>query len=132
MKLPPNVSTDIHIVGKKEDEEFQSISKNRTLIAALVKTNVIEMHESDPPLGFASTGVHNTLKIFIPLPPELIKQEQSRLIKEKEKLELLIEKTRGQLSNEEFVKNAPPQLVEKQKKALEQAEQELREILLKI
>ena len=132
MKLPPGMATDIHIIGTSKDPHFTLINDHRHLIAALVKTTSIQMHEKEPAIGFASTGVLNALKISIPLPEELLKQEQARLVKERERLELSIEKSKGQLSNQEFVANAPAQLVEKHKTSLQQSERELKEVLAKL
>ena len=132
MKLPPNVATDVHIIGSLQDPHFRMVNDHRHIIGALVKTNAIEMHQSEPRLGFASTGVFNSMKIAIPLPEELLKQERARLAKEKERLESSMEKTRGQLSNQEFINNAPAQLVEKQKSQLQQAEREWQEVCSKL
>jgi valyl-tRNA synthetase len=132
MKLPPGMATDIHIIGSHQDPHFSFIDKHCHLISALVKTKSIQMHEKEPDIGFASTGMVNALKISIPLPEELLKQEQTRLAKEKEKLIIAIERTKTQLANEEFVNNAPPQLVEKQKASLLQSEKELQEIVAKL
>lgn len=132
MKLPPSVATDVHIIGKSSDPNFAALEKNSHLITALIKTNCVRLHEKEPQIGFASTGVHDSLKIAIPLPAELIKQEQSRLAKEKDRLETSIEKTKSQLANHDFVNNAPQQLVEKQKNSLLQAEKELSEVLTKL
>jgi len=132
MKLPPGVSTDVHIIGTTTDPHFSIIGDHRHIISALVKTNVIEMHQAEPILGFASTGVLNALKIAIPLPKELLQQEHTRLSKEKERLEISIQKTRTQLSNNEFVNNAPTQLVEKLKNQFEQSEREIQEVSLKL
>lgn len=132
MKLPPGMATDIHISGNVQDSHYGIINDHRHLISALVKTTSIQMHEKDPALGFASTGILNNLKISIPLPEELLKQEQARLVKERERLETSIEKMRTQLSNEEFVSNAPAQLVEKQKATLQQSEKELEGIAAKL
>jgi len=132
MKIQPGVATDIHIIGSASDQHFNLISSQRHLISALVKTASIQMHEMEPVIGFSSTGILNGLKIAIPLPNEMLKQELARLLKEKERLNVSIEKIKGQLSNEEFVNNAPAQLVEKQKSNLLQAEKELNEVVLKI
>lgn len=132
MKLPPNIATDIHVIGTVEDPHFKTINNHRHLVAALVKTTGIHMHEKEPHIGFASTGVLNALKISIPLPEEMLKQELARLVKEKERLEGAIEKGKVQLSNQEFVNNAPPQLVEKQRGSLQQSERELAEIATKL
>lgn len=132
MKLPPGMATDIHIIGTSNDPHFNMINNHRHLISALVKTTSIQMHETDPAIGFSSTGVLNALKISIPLPEEMLKQEQGRLQKERERLVISIEKTKNQLSNQEFVSNAPAHLVEKQKTALQQSERELQEVASKL
>lgn len=132
MKLPPGVATDVHIIGTTQDPHFNMINDHRHIIGALVKTNAIEMHSSEPRLGFASTGMFNNMKIAIPLPDELLKQEKLRLTKEKERLEVSIEKSKHQLSNQEFIANAPAQLIEKHKSLLLQAEREFEEIRVKL
>lgn len=132
MKLPPGVATAIHLTGSAADRQFDLIGKHRHLIAALVKTTGIELHQREPTIGFASTAVFNKIVIAIPLPEEMLKQEKNRLNKEKERLENLIEKTRLQLCNAEFVKNAPQQLVDKQKATLQQTEIEICEINKKL
>ena len=132
MKLPPSVATNLHIVGKKNDPQFISISRHTYLISSLVKINEVFLHETEPSIGFASTGVFNEIKFFIPLPDELLNQEIERLGKEKERLELFIEKIKTQLSNEEFVQNAKSQFVEKQRLALQQAETELKSVCSKL
>lgn len=131
MKLQPGVATAVHISGKK-DLSFSLIGDHRHIISALVKTTGITMHENEPNLGFASTGVLDGLKISIPLPEEMLKQEKTRLTKERERLEGSIAKNSAQLSNQEFVNNAPQHLVEKQRALLEQSEKELQEINAKL
>lgn len=131
MKLQPGVATEVHISGKK-DLSFSLIGDHRHIISALVKTTGITMHENEPNLGFASTGVLDGLKISIPLPEEMLKQEKTRLTKERERLEGSIAKNSAQLSNQEFVNNAPQHLVEKQRALLEQSEKELQEINAKL
>ena len=67
-----------------------------------------------------------------PLPQEMVPQEKLRLKKEKEKLVVLFDKTKGQLSNEEFVQRAPQALVDKLQLQLKATEKELKEIEEKI
>ncbi len=132
MKLPPGVATDVHVSGNKESPSFKTIQENIHIIQALVKTKQIAFHQEEPALGFASTGMVDGIKLSLPLPEELIAQEKTRLAKEKEKLEGQISRLDQQLSNQEFVANAPPQLVEKQKLQKTQAEHELQSILQKL
>lgn len=132
MKLPPSVATDVYLVGEKNNDYLKIVQNNLTIISALVRTNKIEIFNQDPKVDFASTGVFHDLKIMLPLPEELIKQEHSRLSKEKEKLEAALEKTRFQLANPDFISRAPAQLIEKHQQQLAQSEKELHEINRKL
>lgn len=132
MKLPPGTSTAVHIVGDTEDQDYYTVRDHRHIISALVRTSSIDMHYGDPIIGFASTGMLNKLKVIIPLPDELLKQEKVRLEKEKERLSLAVEKVRNQLANPEFVSNAPAPLIEKNRQQLQQSERELAEVVTKL
>lgn len=132
MKLPPGQASDVHIIGQKEDPEFVSLKNHLSIVSALVKINVIEMHTTEPNVPFASSAMLNSMKILIPIPDELIQQELKRLEKEKERVTLSFEKIKIQLEKEDFVKRAPPQLIEKQTQLMQQTEKELKEILSKI
>lgn len=128
MKIPPGTATDVYIIGKGDDPEWQAIGTNAHMIAALVKTQKIQVLTREPSLEFACTGVYHGIKIILPLPTGLLKQEQQRLAKEKEKLTASLEKLEAQLANSDFTSRAPPQLVEKQQQQLIQGKKELEEI----
>lgn len=132
MKLPPSTAIDIHFIGDESDPSFRTLKINSNIVAALVRTNKIEMHAQEPKAGFACTGVLDNIKIMIPLPDEMLQQEKSRLSKEKERLSMTLEKIRVQMENEDFVSKAPQQLIEKQKSLLKQTEKELLEVNAKI
>lgn len=132
MKLPPGAATDIYLIGKESDPDWQTIQKNSGMISSLVRTETVSVQTADPIISFSCTGVCRGIKIIIPLPEELMKQEFSRLNKEKEKLGNSLEKLRGQLANPEFVSRAPPHLIEKQKEQLANNEKELHEIVKKL
>ncbi|WP_068468282.1 valine--tRNA ligase [Candidatus Protochlamydia phocaeensis] len=132
MKLSPGTATDVYIIGQPDDPEWQTVKENIGIISALVRTQRIEVQSKETAMGFACTGVFHSLKIMLPLPEELLKQEKARLSKEKEKLEAALEKLNVQLSNPDFVSRAPAQLIEKQKNQLEQGERELQEINRKL
>ncbi len=132
MKLSPGVATDVYIIGQSHDPEWQTVKENTALIAALVRTQRIEVQTHESPIGFACTGVFHALKIQLPLPEEMLKQEKVRLNKEQEKLEISLEKLKTQLANPDFVSRAPAQLIEKQQQQLSQGEIELQEIKRKL
>lgn len=132
MKLPPGVATDVYFVGQANDPDLKMILENTQMIAALVRTQKIVIQNAEPTLGFVCTGACRGLKIILPLPEEMLKQELARLAKEKEKLSASIEKLRTQLANREFVDKAPAQLIEKQRLQLDQGEKELEGITQKV
>lgn len=132
MKLPPGTLTDIHIVGSAEDPNFTIVKKNLAIIKALVRTNEIFMGHTEPHLGLVSTGVVHGMKIVIPVPEALIAEEKCRLSKEENRLTYHLEKIKNQLSNDEFVQNAPEHLIAKQRENLEKTRQELDEIQKKL
>ncbi len=65
---------------------------------------------------------------MIPLPKELAQKEAQRLEKEKERVEGSLVRIKTMLSNPEFLEKAKPELIEKQKNLLAQAELELKAI----
>lgn len=132
MKLPPNAATDVHIVGAETDPALDVIKHNMNIITALVRINTFQTHTQEPAIGLSATGVLNTLKVIIPIPEDLLKQEKIRLSKEQERLSTSLEKMRQQFSNPDFVSKAPPQLIEKNKNLMQQTEKELSEVTAKL
>lgn len=133
MKIPPGTSTDVHLFAK-QGPEFQRIQQHLLMIEALVRTEFIQLHHEEPHhlFSFASTTLVDDVKIIIPMPEELIAQECARLEKEKERLEKQVEKIQRQLANNDFVNKAPEDLINKTKKAFEQAKKELDEVKRKL
>lgn len=132
IKLQPATATDIHLVCAKSDPAYPILANNQNIIAALVRTQKIELHDQEPTLGLTGTGVLDKIKVMIPLPVEMLAQEKNRLDKEKEKLLTSLQRIRNQLANPDFVTNAPQELIEKQRKAEQQTENELSAIAQKL
>jgi valyl-tRNA synthetase len=128
MKLPTNAITDVHLIGNASDEQILLIQKNIGIIKALVRIRELQIHHEERHFGPASSTLLNNLKVFIPIPDDMLKQEKTRLAKEKERLSLAVEKMKIQLANTEFVAKAPPALIEKHQTQLAQNEKELQEV----
>lgn len=125
MKIPPQVATDVYIVGSDLEKEL-------SIISALVKTAKIELVAVPPSIGFSATAVVENYTMMIPLPQELAEKERERLQKELERAEQNGNRIRTLLSNPEFLEKAQPELIEKQKGLLAQAEQASEEIRKKL
>jgi valyl-tRNA synthetase len=132
VKLPPSLATDVFIIGNETESSFMKVKQNSNIISALVRTNKIEFLSKEPEAKFCSMGVVGALKIMIPLPEEFLKQQKNRLEKELEKLAGNLDKLKKQLANQEFVKNAPANLIEKHKLTLQQTEIEIGHITAKL
>lgn len=132
MKIPPGSATDAYFILPENDSKVLLLKENEAFIGALVKVGRLIHQESDPHLPLSATGVIENLKIILPIPEELAKQEAIRLKKEEERLQSLLDKTQSQLSNEDFIKRAPQELITKQKDLLSKTENELSEIRVKL
>ena len=132
MKIPPSTATDLYIIGNLDDPDYQIVKESYPIIAALIRIHKITILPEEPQIGFSCTGMVNNLKMMLPLPDEMLQQEKNRLIKEREKLEISIEKLQTQLQNTDFVSRAPPHLIEKHNNQLNQNKNELAEIKNKL
>ncbi len=133
MKIPSTTAVEVHIVIPEDHPHKQTVAENLHIIAALVKIINIQLDSADPVfLQHASIGSVEGLKVMLPIPPELLLQEKTRLAKEKERLTSSIEKLSVQLAKENFVSNAPAKLIDKQRTLLTQAQEDLEHILLKV
>ena len=132
VKIPSTTAVEVHIIVPDDHPHRETVAKNLHIVSALIRISNIQLHAKNPAeLNQASVGSVEGLKIMVPIPAELLQQETARLAKEKEKLTLLVEKLTGQLANESFVENAPPELIAKQRTLLSQAQEDLQHILHK-
>jgi len=132
MKVPQKMQTDVYLVGKQETSNFSILQNNLKMMAALVRTCRLSLYTEEQKWGFTSTGHVEDIKVIIPMPEEFKKVEASRLEKEKQRLLHSLEQMRRRLANEDFLKNAPEHLIEKQKNLVDQAEKELKDIEAKL
>jgi valyl-tRNA synthetase len=132
MQLPPGTSTDLYVCASIEDEQRKLLEDNLGIVSALVHTQQITFSQEEQKLQFSASAIVGNLKLVIPLPQEFKEKEKVRLIKERDKLISQVNSLREQLGNTDFLNKAPPQLVEKLKKNLDQTEKELDETMRKL
>ena len=124
MNIPPGTATDLYIIG--------DFHENPDILKALVKIGKVTVVHEAPACGFSATGIVGNLKIVVPLPAEMAQKELLRLEKEREKTLQSVEKLKQLLGNPDFHAKANPELVEKQKTALSQAQIHLETLSEKI
>ncbi len=128
MAIPPTVATDAYLYDPRENIEgiSQRMQQSQHIITSLVKTNSLIF--APPPATMGSSAVVEGISLFIPMPEALMEQEKQRLAKEEKKITEAIAKIEAQLANENFIAKAPPELITKQRAALEEARQALEKI----
>ena len=132
MQMPPGTPTDLIFQAPVSDANRTLIESNLAIIQALVRTQTVSFTDKEEQIPFSASALIGSIKLIIPLPEALKEKEKVRLVKERDKLIAQQNQLRGQLANEEFLAKAPPQLVEKLKASLAQAESSLQDIVEKL
>jgi valyl-tRNA synthetase len=115
MNVPPARKADIFVKGTSTDR-LSLIQQNQSYIKSLAQVQTIKTGAeiSKPP--YSASAVVQELEIYIPLEGLIdIEAEKARLDKEIARLEKQVIAQTGKISNENFVKNAPADVVEKEK-----------------
>ncbi len=115
MNVPPAKKADVLIrVDNKALQKILEENKNHILNLGQVEDLTIDMKISKP--DHAASAVIREAEIFIPLEGLIdLEQERMRLEKEISRVTQLLEKTNRKLSNEDFLRRAPKEIIEKEK-----------------
>jgi len=119
-KIPVTIYSHKHLDGLKRNEEE---------ILRLARVSELTLEEKGEKLKNAATDMVNGIEIFIPLEGLVdTGKEKERLQKEIGNLEGYLKGLKAKLDNKNFVKNAPKQIVEQEKKKLEESEEKLKKL----
>ncbi|MBM4399435.1 MAG: valine--tRNA ligase [Candidatus Cloacimonetes bacterium] len=118
VNLPPATEIGIHI-RLTEAKQQQLFNRYESYFRKLAKVTELKAETGlqKPPASLAA--VVRNIEIFLPLSGLIdLAQEKARLSKQLEKLEAELAGIQRKLANENFVKNAKPEVVEKEKEKL--------------
>mgnify|MGYP000300719110 CR=1 FL=1 len=108
------------------DDDKRRLSDNETFLSALAKLESITLLSDNEEGPASATAVIGDLSVLIPMAGLIDKDaELARLAKAIEKLTKETAKTRGKLSNENFVAKAPEAVINKEKEKLAEADSAL-------
>lgn len=128
MKIPPGREVPVLLQGAS-DRDLQLLESHRrflTRLARLGTVRVLTPSEEPPP---SATALLGETRILVPMAGLIdVDKELQRLRRQREKLGLDLEKATRKLANENFVANAPPAVVDKERSRTE----ELRGAIIKI
>ena len=106
-----------------DSENARRLKANSTFLSALAKLESIEVLADNDNGPASATAVIGDMSVLIPMAGLIdVEAELSRLSKAIEKIEKDVARTRGKLSNENFVSKAPEAVIIKEKEKLAEAE----------
>ncbi|HHY83176.1 MAG TPA: valine--tRNA ligase [Clostridiales bacterium] len=132
MDVPPSRKAKLILVSEPENTSlFRNARIYFEKLAGASEVEIKEDKDNLPPN--AVSVVTGKVQIFIPL-EDLIdyEKEMERLLKEKENLEKELERVNGKLSNENFVKKAPPAVVQEERNKKEKYQTMMDKVLEQI
>ncbi len=119
-KIEPAQKIPVTIYGHKYTKDIQN---NESDIIRLARVSDLTIKESGEKLINSAADVVDGIEIFIPLDGLVdTEKEKERLQKEINNLEGYVKGLSAKLSNDKFVKNAPADIVDIEKKKLDEAE----------
>lgn len=111
------------------NKRLKEVEKNQEDIIRMARLSELSLKESGEKLVGAATDMVNGIEIYLPLTGLVdTEKEKERLQKEVANLKQYVTSIQGKLSNTNFVQNAPPALVETEKKKMEEAEEKLKKM----
>lgn len=115
MNVPPDKEADV-LMRVDGDEVQRMLEDNQIHIKNLGKVGHLTIGTQIGKPDHAASAVIKDAEIFIPLEGLIdLEQERNRLEKEIARITQLLEKTNKKLSNEDFLKRAPREIIEKEK-----------------
>jgi len=113
--------------GSTEDK--RRLEEHRALLQALAKIDTISWLNLEDKRPTAATALVGNLELLVPMAGLIDKRaELARLQKELDKLNKDLDKVSKQLKNEHFVKNAPKEIVDKEKNNVRELEMKINKL----
>jgi len=129
MDISPSKSLPVLLKNVNEND-LRRLTENEQFLSSLAKLESIKVLNDDEQGPASASAVVGDLSVLIPMAGLINKEaELARLDKAIDKLEKDAAKTRGKLSNENFVGKAPAAVIDKEKTKLTEAESALAKML---
>jgi valyl-tRNA synthetase len=94
----------------------ERVGRHRACLDALARLDGIEVLDAVPQAGGAATALVRQFRVLVPLAGVIdVGAERSRLVKQRDRLQQDLARTRAKLANAQFLANAPANIVEKEK-----------------
>ncbi|MBC8185418.1 valine--tRNA ligase [candidate division KSB1 bacterium] len=128
MHVPPAKKADVFIKSSDKNN-LELLSRNEIYLTSLAQLENVELKEDIRKPKHSASSVVANLEIFVPLEGLIdIEVERNRLTKEVDRLENQIKSIKAKLMNQDFIKKAPQQVIEREKKKLTDFELNLEKV----
>ncbi len=125
LNVPP--SAKLNLFTKGDSVQFDPASQATAMLKTLCRVNEMTTTTSRPPK--TALAVVKGGEIYIHLEGLIdLKVEAAKQLKEKQKLEKYVQSIQGKLSNDNFVKNAPVEMVEGEKAKMRETQDKIASI----
>ena len=115
MSVPPSVKANL-LLKSDSEANLRIIEDNRSYIEKLCKLDSIEFNGKSERPKLAATDVVKNMEVILPLEGLIdVDLEIKRLNKDLGSVENALKAVKNKLTNESFMKNAPPDIVEKER-----------------
>jgi valyl-tRNA synthetase len=129
MRVPPGAS--IPVLVRTEDPELErALVATREMSCALARISELTVGPRATKPPHSASAVVKGGTVFVPLEGIIdLDVERGRLAKENERLESLVSGTRKRLADENFVRRAKPEIVDRERAKLESLENDLSKVV---
>ena len=125
MDIAPSKPLSV-LLKNVSDNDQRRLDQNANFLQAMAKLEDIRVLAADEEAPASSTTLVGEMEILIPMAGLIDKEaELARIAKAMEKIDKDVQRTKGKLSNEKFVSNAPEAVIEKERAKLADAEMQL-------
>ncbi|MEE8340805.1 MAG: valine--tRNA ligase [Candidatus Neomarinimicrobiota bacterium] len=131
MNVPPSRKADM--IVRTNDSEAKILQKYETIIKSLCKINTVSYDEKAAKPPQSAVAVIKDLEIYIPLGGLIdFRFEEERLVKRKTELEVIFDKIKDKVNNQEFLTRAPKSVVQREREKLDEISNELKKIKINL
>jgi len=123
MDLSPNKPINV-LLRNLSAQDVERLTANKAFLMALAKLETINVLAEGEKAPASASGLVGAMDVLIPMAGLIDKDaELSRLTKAMEKANQELQRVSGKLSNEKFVSNAPPAVIEKEQAKMAEFQQ---------
>ncbi|WP_299264187.1 valine--tRNA ligase [uncultured Psychrosphaera sp.] len=123
MDLSPNKPINV-LLRNASAQDLERLTANKAFLMALAKLETINVLADGEKAPASASGLVGVMDVLIPMAGLIDKDaELSRLTKAMEKANQELQRVSGKLSNEKFVSNAPPAVIEKEQAKMAEYQQ---------